>query len=76
MNNYYHKQLGYVPVYFSENDAEQLRAMFDDCRRVASKDDAVLSIILEEASAYFSGVRGIDDTVKFITDRVNTRIHE
>lgn len=76
MNNYYHKQLGYVPVYFSENDAEQLRAMFDDCRRVASKDDAVLSIILEEASAYFSGVRNIDDTVKFITDRVNTRIHE
>ena len=76
MNNYYHKQLGYVPVYFSENDAEQLRAMFDDCRRVASKDDAVLSIILEEASAYFSGVRNIDDTVRFITDRVNTRIHE
>ena len=76
MNNYYHKQLGYVPVYFSENDAEQLRAMFDDCRKVASKDDAVLSIILEEASAYFSGVRNIDDTVKFITDRVNTRIHE
>ena len=76
MNNYYHKQLGYVPVYFSENDADQLRAMFDDCRRVASKDDAVLSIILEEASAYFSGVRGIDDTLKFITDRVNTRIHE
>lgn len=76
MNNYYHKQLGYVPVYFSENDAEQLRAMFDDCRRVASKDDAVLSIILEEASAYFSGVRNIDDTLKFITDRVNTRIHE
>lgn len=76
MNNYYHKQLGYVPVYFSENDAEQLRAMFDDCRKVASKDNAVLSIILEEASAYFSGVRNIDDTVKFITDRVNTRIHE
>lgn len=76
MNNYYHKQLGYVPVYFSENDADQLRAMFDDCRRVASKDEAVLSIILEEASAYFSGVRNIDDTVKFITDRVNTRIHE
>ena len=76
MNNYYHKQLGYVPVYFSENDAEQLRAMFDDCRRVASKDDAVLSIILEEASAYFSGVRNIDDTMRFITDRVNTRIHE
>ena len=76
MNNYYHKQLGYVPVYFSENDADQLRAMFDDCRKVASKDNAVLSIILEEASAYFSGVRNIDDTVKFITDRVNTRIHE
>ncbi len=76
MNNYYHKQLGYVPVYFSERDAEQLRTMFDDCRRVASKDDAVLSIILEEASAYFSGVRGIEDTLKFITDRVDTRIHE
>ena len=75
-DQYFHQLLGYIPVYFSENDAEQLRAMFDDCRRVASKDDAVLSIILEEASAYFSGVRNIDDTLKFITDRVNTRIHE
>ena len=55
MNNYYHKQLGYVPVYFSENDAEQLRAMFDDCRKVASKDDAVLSIILEGGVSLFLG---------------------
>ena len=75
-DQYFHQLLGYIPVYFSENDADQLRAMFDDCRKVASKDDAVLSIILEEASAYFSGVRNIDDTVKFITDRVKTRIHE
>ena len=58
----YHKQLGYEPAYFSESDV--------------SKDGVLMSIILEEASAYFSGVRNIDDTVKFITDRVNTRIHE
>ena len=76
MDRYYHQQQGYIPVYYSENEAEQLKNLFENCRRVASKDEAVLSIILEEASAYFSGGQSIDDTVKFITDRVNTRIHE
>ena len=60
----------------TEEDIAELRELISGCHVSTGCDDAVLSIILEEASAYFSGVRNIDDTLKFITDRVNTRIHE
>ncbi len=60
----------------TEEDIAELRELISGCHVSTGCDDAVLSIILEEASAYFSGARNIEDTVKFITDRVNTRIHE
>lgn len=60
----------------TEEDLAELRELISGCHVSTGCDDAVLSIILEEASAYFSGARGIDDTLKFITDRVDTRIHE
>ena len=60
----------------TEEDIAELRELISGCHVSTGCDDAVLSIILEEASAYFSGARNIEDTLKFITDRVNTRIHE
>ena len=60
----------------TEEDIAELRELISGCHVSTGCDEAVLSIILEEASAYFSGVRGIEDTLKFITDRVDTRIHE
>ena len=64
------------PCFMTEEDIAELRELISGCHVSTGCDDAVLSIILEEASAYFSGVRNIEDTLKFITDRVNTRIHE
>ena len=64
------------PCFMTEEDIAELRELISGCHVSTGCDDAVLSIILEEASAYFSGAINIEDTLKFITDRVNTRIHE
>ena len=39
-------------------------------------DGAVKDIVLEEASAYFSGAQTLDRTVEIISDRVKTRLSE
>ena len=44
--------------------------------RVEVKDPEAKAIILEEASYYFSGVKPLDEVVKIIADRIETKISE
>ena len=39
-------------------------------------DDGLTSIIREDSEVYFSGAKGLDETVSVISDRVSTRIAE
>lgn len=71
----YAKQ-GAVALYFTAADEAFLRELFDSCTVAASSDDAVINIILEEASAYFAGGKSLDKVVKLIQNRVETRISE
>ncbi len=63
-------------VFLSEKSEAFLRGLLENCTNAVSTDDASLSIIKEEASAYFSGAKSVDEIVKLIVDRVTTRINE
>ncbi len=76
MMKYYGTELGYQDIYFTAEDEAMLRNLFENCTIVSSTDDAVLSIMIEEASMYFSGARSAEKTVKIIENRVKTRINE
>ncbi len=53
-----------------------LRKYFSGACMVDAGDDKITAIILEEAEEYFNGVRELDDVVRIIDDRVQTRINE
>ena len=61
---------------FPESDEAMLRSLFANCTVVWSRDDAVLDILYEEASAYFVGAKSLDDTIRLMENRVKTRINE
>ena len=69
-------QKGYYPVRFTEADREAFSDLFENCTAVWSKNGAVKGIILEEVSSYFAGTRSLDDTLKYINDRVKTKLAE
>lgn len=60
----------------SDNDIEEFRNLVSEAKVSSVCDGAISSIILEEASAYFSGARTAEDAAKFMTDRVHTRLQE
>ena len=62
--------------YMTEGAENILRGIFDGAANAVSTDEALLSIIREEASAYFSGAKSVDETVKLIENRVTTLINE
>lgn len=67
---------GYYPILFTKEDEALFRDLFENCTAVWSKNDAVKGIILEEVSAYFAGTRNLEDTLKYINDRVKTKLTE
>lgn len=60
----------------SGDDIEEFRNLVSEAKVSSVCDSAISSIIFEEASAYFSGVRTAEDAAKFMTDRVRTRLQE
>ena len=62
--------------YMTKGAENILRGLFDSAANAVSTDEALLSIIREEASAYFSGAKSADETVKLIENRVTTLINE
>ena len=61
---------------FNGDDAQYLYDSIENYSRVAVKDPEAKAIILEEASYYFSGVKPLDEVVKIIADRIETKISE
>ena len=60
----------------TEKDTATLKSLIASVDRIKPNDKTSLEIILEEASAYFSGARTAEDAAKFMTDRVRTRLQE
>ena len=60
----------------SDNDIEEFRNLVSEAKVSSVCDSAISSIILEEASAYFSGAQTLDRTAEIISDRVKTRLSE
>lgn len=61
---------------FTDDKFAAFRKIFSGKCILWSDDTETLNIIYEETDAYFSGSASLDDTVKMINDRVNTRINE
>ena len=62
--------------YMTEGAENILRGIFDSAANAVSTDEALLSIIREEASAYFPGAKTANDVVELIENRVATQINE
>ncbi len=60
----------------SGDDIKEFRNLVSEAKVSSVCDSAINSIILEEASAYYSGARTAEDAAKFMTDRVRTRLQE
>lgn len=63
-----------------ENEFEAVKErtdyFIDNCVSMRGYDDDIYAIIDEEAAAYFSGARGLDETVKIIQNRAQLYIEE
>ncbi len=67
---------GYTIHWFAEADIALFRQLAESSTAVWSRDQAVLAILYEEASAYFAGARDLDETIRLMENRVKTRINE
>ena len=76
LRKYYAENEGLTDTFFTESDEALFRSLFESCTAVWSRDDAVLDILYEEASAYFAGAKSLDDTIRLMENRVKTRINE
>lgn len=61
---------------FDSDDESELRGLIDSATATYNQDDAILSIISEEAATYFAGAKPLDEVVAIIEDRVTTVINE
>ena len=57
-------------------DAESLKDFILSVDSVCRNDPDMLSVVYEDASAYFSGAKTIDETIKIIRDRIGTLLSE
>ncbi|MBO4474665.1 MAG: extracellular solute-binding protein [Clostridiales bacterium] len=64
------------PIETKPEMGAELVKQVERVRTVASSDPTVMLIILEEAPAYFTGQRSLDDVVKIIQNRCTTIVNE
>lgn len=57
-------------------DAGSLKDFILSVDSVCRDDSYMLSVVYEDASAYFSGAKTIDETIKIIRDRIGTLLSE
>ncbi|MCI8388608.1 MAG: hypothetical protein HFE63_09110 [Clostridiales bacterium] len=69
-------QVGNNIVEVNESDKTALIELFENINTAYISDTIISSIIIEEASYYFSGVKNLDDTIKVITSRVEAKVFE
>ena len=61
---------------FTWDDVNAALKLVEDATPFFSVDDAVIQIINEEAEAYYSGQKGIDDVVSVIQNRIQLYVNE
>ena len=66
--------------YFSRaltaEELDQIRALIDAVDTVYQYDDTVAAILVEEASAFYAGVRSAEEAAQLIQNRVQTYLAE
>lgn len=60
----------------SEEEYARFMELYESCDRTMGYNDAVMSIVLDEASYYFSGEKTLDETVRVIQSRVSLYMAE
>ncbi|SEQ10478.1 ABC-type glycerol-3-phosphate transport system, substrate-binding protein [Lachnospiraceae bacterium NE2001] len=59
-----------------DEDVARYRELVDDASGVWESDESIAEIVKEEAAAYFSGDKSLDDTCNIIQNRVRTYVNE
>lgn len=65
-----------LPVKFRDTDQETLFKLLDAAENIAMYDEQVLSIIMDESSAFLNGGKGATETAKAIQSRVSLYLAE
>ena len=66
----------YLEISVTENDRQQIRTLLEDNRAGKYADPTITKILQEEISAYLSGDRTVEDTVRVLQSRVGTYLAE
>ncbi len=67
---------GAVYAQLTEDDRSELLTLLENITLAANTDDEIISIIREDASAYFAGAKSLEETVKIIQSRVSIYVAE
>ncbi|MBQ7298524.1 MAG: extracellular solute-binding protein [Clostridia bacterium] len=67
---------GGVFGHMSEEDEAELRAILESVTLTTEFDEEIMSLIREDASAYFAGAKSLEETVKVIQSRVSIYVAE
>ena len=67
---------GGVFGHMSEEDEAELRAILESVTLTTEYDQEIMSLIREDASAYFAGAKSLEETVNVIQSRVSIYIAE
>ncbi len=67
---------GGVFGHMSEEDEAELRAILESVTLTTEFDQEIMSLIREDASAYFAGAKSLEETVKIIQSRVSIYVSE
>lgn len=67
---------GAVPGHFEEEDRQAILDLINNTTLVFNTDQKILSLIEEDVSAYFAGVKSLEETVNLVQNRVSIYVSE
>ena len=60
----------------TQAQVDQIRELLEGTTHISRYDKTLIDIVTEEASAYFSGQKSLDETARIIQNRVSTYVNE
>jgi multiple sugar transport system substrate-binding protein len=66
----------YVSGTLTDEDADQYIRLLDSASVLNGQDQPIIEIVLEEAAAYFAGVKTAEEVSRIVQDRVTTFVNE
>lgn len=70
------KDESFLGIMITEEDTNRFMSLLSEIESIGLYDETILSIIEEEASGYFAGVRGAEEAAKLIQSRVSLYLSE